>query len=488
MSWSVFDSVGRRTTIPQLAVRAFPAVALLGALAAVSPIEAAWTTPANVPTGASGNAVDARVGLACNGDAAVSWKSSNSVVWVATRRAGNWDSQGFGTGNSPELEMNSRGDLVLAWRKSSSTFCAAFRRAGGAWETERCFPGSFGSYRPSIALNEAGAAIVAWIDDPAGFSDDAVASVRTASATSWPDAETAATDITYSSNYIAVASALDQSGNAIVGWMDTYGLYNTTAGITGGLSGVRTRSRSAAGAWGAVSAVTSRPPVDPFSPGAVPNFTTPTLAADPASGALIATFPGSTDYLMLDALGNGDDWTPDYSSNRAWVALGSVTGGLGAPSEHGGGRIGLIEAAGAPGRFALAGYLGSPIPNGSGADAVAGVNSSGSAPVLNTLGPPVFSGVTLAQAVDVGPTGTAAAMLNGEVWVAHNGGGFAGPDNPLPTREVSDVAVNCIGEIFAAGATAGSVDEEVRFTEELSARVFEDGFESGLGPWSAVVP
>ena len=135
---------------------------------------------------------------------------------------------------------------------------------------------------------------------------------------------------------------------------------NTTAGITGGLSGVRTRSRSAAGAWGAVSAVTSRPPVDPFSPGAVPNFTTPTLAADPASGALIATFPGSTDYLMLDALGNGDDWTPDYSSNRAWVALGSVTGGLGAPSEHGGGRIGLIEAAGAPGRFALAGYLGRP--------------------------------------------------------------------------------------------------------------------------------
>ena len=46
-----------------------------------------------------------------------------------------------------------------------------------------------------------------------------------------------------------------------------------------------------------------------------------------------------------------------------------------------------------------------------GADAVAGVSSSGSAPVLNTLGPPVFSGVTLAQAVDVGLTGTAAAMV-----------------------------------------------------------------------------
>lgn len=488
MPLSVSAPSGRVTDILDRAVRPFAGLVLLGTCALVAPTQASWTAPAIVPTTASANALEARVGLACNGDAAVAWNSSSGVVWVATRRGGAWDTQGFGIGDTPELEMNSRGDQVLAWRKSGSYLCAAFRPASGAWEPERCFTGSNESYRASIALNNAGAAIVAWIDDPAGFSDDALVSVRAAGATAWPDAETAATDISFLSYNVAVASALAESGNAIVGWMDTYANYNTPAGITGRLSGVQTRSRSAAGSWGAVSAVTLRPTVNPFSPGAVPNYSTPTLAADSLSGAVIATFPGSTDYLMVDALGNGDDWTPNYATNRSWSTTGSVTGGLGGPSENGGGRIGLLEAAGAAGHFAVAGYLGSPIPNGSGADAVAGVSASGSAPALNTLGPPVFSGVALAQAVDVGPQGTAATMLNGEVWIARQAGVFAGPDDPLPTREVDDVAVNCNGEIFAAGATAGSIDEEVRFTEELSARIFKDGFESGLGPWSTSVP
>ena len=440
------------------------------------PAAAQFSEPAVLPTYASGNALAARVGLACNGDAAIAWNTDSAFAWVATRRNGAWETEGLGGDDDPpELAMNDRGDLVVAWRASGEV-CVRYRPADGAFENERCFNDWGDFYRPSIALSEAGTAIVTWVEG--AFVNDAYASVHPAGATAWGNAEFIATDISVTIDSIAVPSALDNAGNAIVAWHDAYATYNAYLGSTRELVGVRTRVRSGgSGTWGDVSDVTPRPIVNPLSPGVVPSYNTPSLAADPVSGALLATFIGATDALMPDTLGGSDEeWQPDFENNRLWESKGSVTGGLGAISEFGAGRIGALETAGAPGFFAVAGWLGNPGSGGPGSDPSAGRSASASTPVLETIGPPRFGSTSfLARGVDVGADGTAAVTLDGEVWISGPLLGFSGPLDPLETREVDDIAVNCAGDVLVAGATAGFVDEEVRYAETPEPGAFAAG-------------
>ena len=142
-----------------------------------------WTEPRRIDVSRPHGGLS--VALTPRGTATVGWMDSAGTVLVADARAGgSFDkpevvASGVNTGGGVRLTTDDAGNALVAWAdaiptgrtNAGSTIFAASRRAGGKWSKPENLSGDVAGGGPFVAMNAAGAAVVAWMTNVGGLPE-----------------------------------------------------------------------------------------------------------------------------------------------------------------------------------------------------------------------------------------------------------------------------------------------------------------------------
>jgi hypothetical protein len=184
----------------------------------------AWSGPIDISVPGK-NAQAPQVAVDHNGDAAAVWvrsDGSNNIVQVATRPAGgSWStpmdlSQGGQDADSPRVALDASGDVFVAWDRydGSNDRLQVAVDTGGMWgATQTLSVAGKSANLYDLKVNSAGSAMAAW--DLYDASGNYVIQVATYAAGTW-DAPQSLSDPT--GQGAAPSLALDSAGDATVAW------------------------------------------------------------------------------------------------------------------------------------------------------------------------------------------------------------------------------------------------------------------------------
>lgn len=295
------------------AMMAVVAAAVAGLFAIAAPASADWGATTKV-SGSSfvGTAVPIAAGMADDGAAAVAYLDS-SDLYVASRESagGAWTRTLIwpDANNSHDLvlDMNPAGDAVIAYRLGDGNgfVGVAYKPAEGSWGAnaflDNATRGSTASGRLDAAINSSGTAIVAWSATALGSPPQGqIRTVIRSKAGPWPALNGYQTAFTEDLNTggsgtsLACASgpatAIDDTGRAIIAWADAYGSFDAQF-TQPYVCGIRTKGWNGS-AWSATNAVTPRPAVGYQSSSTIdaPSVGKLAMSSDPASGKLTLGF------------------------------------------------------------------------------------------------------------------------------------------------------------------------------------------------------
>jgi PKD domain len=210
-----------------------------------------WLAPVALSSPGSTATSGPSLALLPNGEALAAWIDGGAVrVARGQAAAGTWDptltpaTGGVGGDTDVDVAMTAGGDAILAWswRRSATgpaIVQAAFRPGGGNWGSAVDLgTAGTGHSHVQVAINDAGAAAVVWLDGTALRGAG-----RAHSTGAWSPATTIATNVAD----VGARLAMNPTGNAVVVWA------NKATGA------IRAAIRPTGGAW--------QPPVRVSSPG-----------------------------------------------------------------------------------------------------------------------------------------------------------------------------------------------------------------------------
>lgn len=240
--WSAPQTVARRAALFQFAVgtRGDAALAWAGTASGDGAVRVATARPRapfgaprvmRAPLAATGSDEQPVVAVDARGGVLVAWRADSSVVGhrtpghlvAAWRRSGARRFQraqvlspSLPGAVAAEVAMNARSDAVLAWRGVRGRIEVAFVSAGH-FSPPRALDG-FTDYSPSVAINDAGDAAIAWIEQRASGAKLLRVVVRPGGRMLGP-IEEVAQDRRVSGPELAIA----RDGRIAIVWLGTWG-------------------------------------------------------------------------------------------------------------------------------------------------------------------------------------------------------------------------------------------------------------------------
>jgi hypothetical protein len=216
----------------------------------------AWGTPVTLSTPGADTTSGPSLALAPSGEAFVTWVEHASVVRVARRDAttGAWSAATEVSRSSQvravHAAVNAAGDAALAWVQQRAggveeRVHVAYRRRGEGWSGQIDIPTltAAAANDTAVAVDGAGNVVVVWI-----AGDDVDAAARSAASGAW----TGAVPVSVATRASDLRLAVDPPGNAVAAW---------TSSVAGA---VQTALRPAAsGRWGQPLGVSPPPSSDP---------------------------------------------------------------------------------------------------------------------------------------------------------------------------------------------------------------------------------
>jgi hypothetical protein len=232
-----------------------------------------WSTPTELST-QSGS--EPQIALDAAGDSTAVWSIREGPIQIASRPAGGqWSiptalSAAGQIASSPEIAIDGAGGAVAAWAQyetSSRTIQSASRPAGGQWSAQTGLsPEGQSSFRPHIAADAAGDAVLIW--------ERYVGSATVVESTSRPangDWSTP-TDLSAGQDAALAQLAMNASGDAVAVWTRVLEYENV----------IETAARPAGGQWG--------PPTEFSAAGGQSYSYSPQVAMD-GGGDAVAVWP-----------------------------------------------------------------------------------------------------------------------------------------------------------------------------------------------------